>query len=309
MSAAVSTEPLWQISGAQIRQGRRLWPPQPLTLTIPAGRVAVLGFSGAGKTSLLNLLVDFVAPERGTIRAPEKIAWVPQNHGLWMAHTVLEHLTVAGTPARDAQTLMEEFDLAERATSRADTLSIGEGARLAVARALAQNAPVLVMDEPLAHVDTARAGKYWRAIRERVARSGASVVFATHQPELALAEADYAICLRDGAVFYQGAVASLYERPETLELASFLGPGNWVTPEDAASWFGEQWTAARCIRPERLTLEETATGFPVIASRFMGSCAETELQHPEGPTRVFVHRPVSALPIGARVSIQVAPLA
>ena len=304
MSAVVPAEPLWQISGAQTRQGRRLWPAEPLTVAIPPGRVAVLGFSGAGKTSLLNLLAGFIPAERGSIRGPAKLAWVPQNHGLWMAHTVLEHLTLAGASPNESQILLQQFDLADRALSRADTLSIGEGARLAVARALAQNAPVLVMDEPLAHVDTARAGKYWQAIRERVARSDASVVLATHQPELALAEADQAICLRDGNVVFDGPMPILYETPATPELASFLGPANWVTPAEARLWLGAEWAAARCIRPERLSMEPSAAGFPVVASRFMGSYAETELRSPLGETRLFVHRPVSALPIGARVSIQ-----
>jgi ABC-type sulfate/molybdate transport systems ATPase subunit len=275
-----------------------------LTLEIPAGRVAVLGFSGAGKTSLLDLLVGFAEPERGTIRRPEKMAWVPQDHGLWVAHTVAEHLTMAGASTADAHRLLDEFDLADRATVAAGVLSIGEGARLAVARALAQNAPVLVMDEPLAHVDTARAGKYWRAIRDHVSRSRASMVFATHEPELALGEAGQIICLRDGLVLYRGAAANLYENPATPELAAFLGPVNWLTPDEARLWLGNEWRVARGVRPERLAIEMAEDGLTVVASRFLGSYAETELSHPGGGTRVFLHRPASALPMGARVSVK-----
>ena len=307
MSAAVSAEPLWQIEGVQLWHGRRAWPDEPLSVAVPSGRVAVLGFSGAGKTTLLNLLAGFQSPERGTIRRPAKVAWVPQDHGLWLKHSVLDHLILAGATAEEARQLLADFDLSARASARAEILSIGEGARLAVARALAQKSPVLVMDEPLAHVDSARAARYWSAIR---ARSGeASFVLATHQPERALAEAEHAICLRDGAVIFQGAISTLYAQPPTAELASFLGPANWLTAEDAQLWFGETGSSPRCIRPERLSITTATEGAEVIASRFLGSHAETELRHPSGVTRLFLHRPASGLPNGARVCVKEAQLA
>ena len=131
---AGSAEPPWQLEDVQIRQGRRLWPAEPLTLDIPAGRVAVLGLSGAGKTSLLNALAGFTQPERGSIRGPSVIAWVPQDHGLWLAHSAIEHLVLAGATSAVARQLLAGFDLAHRESARADALSIGEGARLAVAR-------------------------------------------------------------------------------------------------------------------------------------------------------------------------------
>src|SRR5258706_144339 len=74
---------------------------------------------------------------------------------------------------------------------------------------LVANGRVDVVDEPLVHVDTARAGGYWRVIRERIAASGASLVFATHVPETVLAEAECAICVREGRVVSSGPVAEL----------------------------------------------------------------------------------------------------
>jgi iron(III) transport system ATP-binding protein len=309
MPAAVSAEPLWQLTGVQTRLGGSDWPAAPLTLTVPPGRVAILGPSGAGKTSLLNLLVGFTRAKRGSIHGPARVAWAPQDHGLWMAHTALEHLALVGLPQAEAEALLTEFDLGERATARAETLSIGEGARLAVARALATKAPVLVMDEPLAHVDLARSVKYWRTIRERVARAGASLIFATHQPELALAESTRAICLRDGRVAFEGLTSDLYEAPANPGLAAFLGLANWITAAEFHLWFGVTSTANRCIRPERLRIEQAFDGLTVVSSRFHGSHAETELLHPTGATRIFLHRPASPLPIGMRVCLKEAQLA
>src|SRR4051812_35132222 len=180
---------LWQLQAVGL--GRRL---NDLTLSIESGVTAVLGHSGAGKTSLLNLLVGFETPDSGEIsaqfeRGAHAIAlfWVPPDGGLWPHLTVAEHI-VAVTKT-DVNHWLEEFDLVNRRDSRPDTLSAGEQARLSVARALAADAAVLVMDEPLVHLDQNRAGKYWQIIRRHLAVKGTSLVFATHSPKSVLAEA------------------------------------------------------------------------------------------------------------------------
>ena len=276
-----------------------------VSLIVPHGITAVLGASGAGKTSLLNLLAGFEKPTGGKLHGETRVAWVPQGDGLWPDCTVREHLTECGANGDNAERLLAAFDIAHCEKSRPAKLSHGERNRLAVARALAMNARTLVFDEPLAHVDSARAGKYWRVIREHVSRTGVSFVFATHSPEIALAEAEHAICLRDGSVVFSGKVASLYEQPESEELASFLGPANWLTSDHARTWLGETWPAARCVRPERLLVEAEAGGAHVVTgSRFSGSHAETDLQTDNGSTRTFIHRPSEAPARGARVRLR-----
>jgi ABC-type cobalamin/Fe3+-siderophores transport system ATPase subunit len=305
MSPAVSAESLWQLSGVRFFGPPTLWPRAPFDLAIPAGRTALLGPSGAGKTSLIEVLAVFLKPREGIVRGPAQLAWVPQDHGLWRAHTVREHLTLVGSSAEECDGLLAKFDLTAVAESKAGILSLGEAARLSVARALAQNAPVIVMDEPLAHVDIARVGKYWRAIREHIARTGASLVFATHAPDIALAEAENAICIRDGGVMFRGKIAELYERPASAELANFLGPANWLTPDDARTWLGAAWPTARCVRPERMLLEATKDGAHVVTgSRFFGSHAETDLQTDTGGARTFIHRPSEPPAAGTRINLR-----
>ncbi len=303
MSPAVSADSLWQLSGVRFFGPPTLWPREPIDLAIPPGRTALLGPSGAGKTSLIEVLAGLNKPHGGAVRAPSRLAWVPQDHGLWHAHTVREHLTLVGASEAERDALLGAFDLAGAGEARAGTLSLGEAARLSVARALAQKAPVIVMDEPLAHVDTARAAKYWRAIREHVARTGASLVLATHSAEIALAETEHAICLRNGGVLFTGKLSQLYDHPASEELANFLGPANWITPADAAAWLGAAWPAARCIRPERLTISPANTGASVVSSRFLGTYAETELRASNGTVRMFIHRPPGPLPAGAQIHL------
>ena len=298
------TEPLWKLSNVRYFSGVVDWPVAPVTLDIPRGRTAILGPSGAGKTSLIVVLVGFKRPLTGEANGPSSPAWVPQDHGLWPAHTAREHLTLAGASTTKAEQLLAAFDLTEVGTSRAGDLSLGEGARLSVARALAQNAPVVVMDEPLAHVDSARVGKYWRVIREHIASTGTSLIFATHHPEIALAEAEHAICLRAGSPVFHGPISQLYREPPDEELARCLGPANWLTPDDARVWLDESWKISRCVRPERLVVVPNGP-FTVAGSRFYGAFAETELRTPDGTTRIFLHRPEQAPAVDTKVKILV----
>jgi iron(III) transport system ATP-binding protein len=266
----VTDDVLWQLHSVSLEPARL----RHVSLTIWRGITAVVGWSGAGKTSLLNLLTRFERPDSGHIAGTRNVFWVPQNGGLWPLCTVRRHLEIVSERSDDIDARLAVFDLAQRAGARPDELSEGEQSRLAVARALASSAAVLVMDEPLVHVDPARAGKYWGAIRQHLAATRASLVFSTHVPETALAEADRAICLGAGNVSHEGPVTELYHDPPDQELMHFLGPGNWLTPEQARVWLGIETRNARCFRPEQLSIEANpGAQFVVESARFMGSLA------------------------------------
>ena len=294
----MSAEVLWQLAGVHLHGSpTQRFPREPLSLAIPAGITAVLGWSGAGKTSLLDVLARFREPIAGSVDGPRRIAWVPQDHGLWPGHTARQHLALVGG---DATALLAAFDLNDIADRDIATLSQGEAARLAVARALAQPTQVLIMDEPLAHVDPARVGKYWRVLREQIARTGQSLIFSTHSPEVALSTAQHALCLHAGAVIFHGPIAKLYERPATETLAALLGPTNWLTPADAHQWLGETWEVPASIRPERLSIAAGDGPFSITATRFHGAFAETEVAALDGTARTFLHRPATRPPLHKR---------
>lgn len=287
---------------------------QGISLSIGPGVTAVLGCSGAGKTSLLNLLVRYETPDKGAVIAtlPMQehalpVYWAPQTAGLWPHLTVREHVAMVAPPSHgiaDAVDLLEALDVAHRADARPDELSEGERSRVAVARALAAHAAVLVMDEPFANVDAARVGRYWQVVRDHLARSGASLVFATHSPEAVLAEAERVICLREGRLIYDGPVGDLYWQPRTPEEADCLGESNWLTPPQARLWLGRDEEAPRCFRPEQLAVEPRETSpIVVTTSRFKGSVSEVTVTHDRtGESRRFVHRPCSdGLARGTRV--------
>lgn len=280
---------MWKLTAVSL--GERL---RVESLELGAGTTAVIGWSGAGKTSLLNILAGFERATLGKAMLPPRIAWAPQSHGLWAQSTVREHLTLVGAAASRADELLAAFDLTSVAAQRSGSLSEGEAARLSVARAIAADAPALVLDEPLAHVDPARVGKYWRVLREHAA--GRAMIFSTHEPAQVLAEASRVICLASGKVVWHGDVMELYERPPTPELMSFLGAGNWFEA-------GNIWRPESVVRPERLCIEASEFGATVVASRFAGAIAETELLH-AGETRTFFHRPSRPLAAGMRVALR-----
>jgi len=125
--------------------------------------------------------------------------------------------------------------------------------------------------------------------------------------EIALAETENAVCLRNGGAAFDGKIADLYARPASEELANFLGPANWLTPADARLWLRAEWPEARCVRPERLLLAPAQdVAATVVSSRFLGAFAETELRNTDGTLRMFIHRPPGQLPHGMRVHIHLA---
>jgi len=300
----MADESLWQLAGVSLEPSRL----SEVTLVVPCGVTAVLGWSGAGKSSLLNLLVGFERPDHGTLTGAPRCAWVPQDAGLWPQCTTREHLQIARRSDDGIDALLACFDLLGKDAARPDALSQGEQSRLAVARALAADADVLVMDEPLVHVDPARRDKYWDAIRGHRTRSCASLVFATHEPEAVLGEAERVICLRKGRVLHEGAVVDLYAHPPNAELMSFLGPGNWFEPDDAECWLGEKLCVPQCVRPEQMVIEAATDGaFEVESTRFRGTIAEALLRANGSTTaRRFFHRPAHAsLRPGQRVRLRV----
>ena len=298
----MAADPLWTLDHVSLAPSRL----RDVSLTLRPGITAIIGWSGAGKTSLLNVLVGFEKAESGSVTGRASVAWVPQDGGLWPHCTSREHLAIARPGGDGLDALLAAFDLAARAKARPHELSQGEQARLSVARALAANAAVLVMDEPLAHVDPARAGNYWRVIREHLTATGASLIFSTHLPEIALGEAERAVCLSEGRVVHEGAVRELYDAPPTPELMTFLGPGNWLTPAQTALWLGAEIKAPRCFRPEQVKIESTPEGVALVGEvRFRGSVEEVDLESFE--TRVrrrFFHRPAGPrLRVGERVTV------
>ena len=184
--------------------------------------LAVLGGNGAGKTTLFRTLLGLLPPLAGEVRVggdsistlasherARRLAYVPQQHTPTFGFSALEavlmgrvaHMTTFARPAavdhaaaRDALLRLGIDALAERAVTE---LSGGERQLVWIARALAQQAPVLILDEPTASLDFGNRARVLAEI-DRLRDGGLTIVFSTHEPDQALAHADRALLLSDG---------------------------------------------------------------------------------------------------------------
>jgi energy-coupling factor transporter ATP-binding protein EcfA2 len=162
------------------------------------------------------------------------------------------------------------------------------------------------MDEPLAHVDRARASHYWDIVMTYIADHDISLLYATHSPALVLGYAERVVFLNQGKILYEGDVDTLYWRPPDKHLASCLGPANWFTPADSGRWLGVEAASARCYRSQQLLVEQEApTDLTICSSRFGGNTTISRVRHePSGDVRQFFHAPsLRQLETGQSVSI------
>ena len=195
----------------------------PTSLDIAQGRaVAITGPSGSGKSTLLGLIAGLDAPTSGQIWLDgteitglneerlarlrgEKVGIVFQFFHLLPSLTAFENVLVpmeiagvAGARER-AQALVEDVGLAGRGHHFPSQLSGGEQQRIAIARALANDPPIVLADEPTGNLDSATGRMVIDLLIAVNRKRGRTLVLVTHDPELA-AMADEAIALRDGHV-------------------------------------------------------------------------------------------------------------
>ena len=200
--------------------------------------VALLGPSGSGKSTLLRLIAGFERPDAGTVRiAGREVAgagsWTEpeQRHvGMVFQHGALfPHLTVAanagfGARRRErAAECLELVGLAGRAGAYPHELSGGERQRLALARALAADPEVVLLDEPFAALDAGLRERLREEVAAILRAAGTSALLVTHDQAEALSLADTVAVLRAGRVAQAGSPEEVYERPGSRWVAEFLG--------------------------------------------------------------------------------------
>jgi iron complex transport system ATP-binding protein len=235
---------LLQIEGVSFRYRRE----SPLVLRevslelFRGASVALLGPNGAGKSTLLDICLGWKRPESGRVLLAgremqsysrrEMGAWmslVPQGERVRFDYTVLEYLLLGRTPylgqlempgkpdvevARDALATVGIPELAERPVT---ALSGGEHQLLMIARALVQEPRILVLDEPTSQLDPGnrlRIVRLLHSLRDR----GSTLLFTTHDPNLAAECASHAVLIKEGRILKTGPEAEVLTGPALSEL-------------------------------------------------------------------------------------------
>jgi osmoprotectant transport system ATP-binding protein len=217
------------------------------SLTIPSHRTTVLvGSSGSGKTTLLRMINRMVDPTGGTIeidgvsvaslepvKLRRSIGYVMQNSGLLPHRTVVDNVATVpllrGVPRRKARTdalgLLDTVGLDRTLADRYPSqLSGGQQQRVGVARGLAVNPNILLMDEPFGAVDPIVRAELQQELIRLQQELGKTVVFVTHDIDEAFLLGDQVAILREGGRIAQlGTPADILAHPADEFVASFIG--------------------------------------------------------------------------------------
>lgn len=208
---------------------------------------SLLGPSGAGKTSLLRMLAGFETPDAGEILIDGRsMAGVPPNRRpvnlVFQSYALFPHMTVAenvafglemkrvprGEIAERVGATLELVRLSDKRDRTPGRLSGGEQQRVALARALVNRPAVVLLDEPLAALDQQLRQQMQVELKAIQAQVGITFVCVTHHQEEALALSDRLAVMQQGRVMQVGRPDDLYERPENLFVARFVGVSNEV---------------------------------------------------------------------------------
>lgn len=208
---------------------------------------SLLGPSGCGKTTLLRLIAGLIAPDKGKIYIDEKvvndvppedrdIGFVFQTFALFPHMNAWNNVTygprVKGFDMQKAGTIghevLEMVRLHERLDAFPNELSGGMMQRIAVARALAAGAKLLLLDEPLGQLDAKVRNELRYDIRRMANDLGLTAIHVTHDQSEAMAISDRIAVMRKGRVVQVGSPEELYMRPESIFVAHFIGESNFM---------------------------------------------------------------------------------
>jgi iron(III) transport system ATP-binding protein len=213
--------------------------------------VALLGPSGCGKTTLLRLIAGLERPEQGTIAFdgevvagtgrfvdPEdrRLGMVFQSYALWPTMTVAENigfgLRVRGRSRRErdiaVERAMQTVKLDGLGGRRPSQLSGGQRQRVALARCLALEPRLILLDEPLANLDAHLRSSVLEELRRIHREVGATFVLVTHDQSEAMQVADRVIVMNAGRIEQVGTPEALYATPATDMVARFIGESTVV---------------------------------------------------------------------------------
>jgi len=222
-----------------------------LSLSVRNGELlTLLGPSGCGKTTTLRMIAGLEMPTDGTITiAGETVvgdgrATKPEDRDVGIVFqdfALFPHLSVAENVAFGLQELDEEstaarvdelLDLVGLQSHRGKSpneLSGGQQQRVALARSLAPEPDVLLLDEPFSNLDVRLRVEMREEVRKILKRAGVTAISVTHDQEEALSISDRVAILNDGTVEQVGDPAELFENPESRFVASFLGQASFLS--------------------------------------------------------------------------------
>ncbi|MFN3926884.1 MAG: ABC transporter ATP-binding protein [Pseudanabaenaceae cyanobacterium] len=328
-----------QLEGVTKKFGRQAEPAvKDVSLTVAHGEIwALLGPSGCGKTTLLRLIAGFEQAQSGTIyiNGVNVTNKPPEQRGVGMVFqdfALFPHLTAAQNvgfglqncpPATKTQIIKDTLALVglqDFGSRYPHELSGGQQQRLALARALAPNPALILLDEPLSNLDVQIRWQLRMELRRILKTAGKSAILVTHDQEEALHIADQVAVMRAGKIEQMGTPQTIYYQPQTRFVAEFVSQANFLPAfYQDGKWCTEigdfalplapncQKETELVIRPESVQVIADKDGVATISDRiFLGrevmyylvTAKENQLV-----ARMPAHS--DPLPIGTRVALHI----
>jgi sulfate transport system ATP-binding protein len=235
-----------------------------VTIEVPEGGLtALLGPSGSGKSTLLRIIAGLETPDEGTVRiaGQDVTSARPQDRGIgfvFQHYAAFAHMTVWGNVAfglkirkrkpdeirARVEELLALVGLTQWAEQRPHQLSGGQRQRMALARALAVEPQVLLLDEPFGALDAKVRAELRRWLRRLHDEQGVTTVLVTHDQEEAMEVADTIAVMNHAKIEQVGSPREVYDKPASPFVMGFLGPVSTVD--------------GKLVRPHDVTLSLTA---------------------------------------------------
>lgn len=292
----------------------------------PHQKVAIAGETGAGKSSLLQIIAGLVQPTGGTVHVDGRrvkgpfeqlvpghpgVAYLSQQFELPKFLRVEQVLRYANKrPAAEAQRLFEVCRISHLLERPTNQLSGGERQRIALARLLLSAPRLLLLDEPYSNLDRGHKQVLKSVLQDVSEQLGVTCILISHDPHDTLSWADTLLVLQRGQLVQQGPPRQIYQQPVSEYVAGLFGDYLLLTGKLAAALATQAGVQPRrkplLLRPEQLALLP-AGGLPgtVAAVRYFGSYSEVDVALSGGS--VTVKTSAAPAPVGAAVGIAVPP--
>lgn len=273
-----------------------------LSLEIERGKVvSILGPSGCGKTTTLRIIAGFTSPGSGAVRIAGKdighlrpyernVGLLFQDYALFPHMTVAQNVayglryrgkTAAEIPGRVHQ-MLSLVQMTPMASRYPNQLSGGQQQRVGLARALATDPQIILLDEPLSALDAKLRLELRIELKEILRSVGATTIVVTHDQEEALSLGDEIVVMQAGKIAQRGTPTQIYNEPTNRFVAEFVGRSNWFLSSvfkqaegDLVSYDigrglivravseGHKSVADLCFRPENVEIVEASSGTPM----------------------------------------------
>ncbi|MCU4926698.1 ABC transporter ATP-binding protein [Halobacteria archaeon AArc-dxtr1] len=347
-SAGATSEPVLQLEGVSKQYGNEDVISE-LSISVRDGEIlTLLGPSGCGKTTTLRLIAGLERPDGGEIRLGEEAVagdgqfHPPEQRGIgvvFQEFALFPHMTarenvafgIQDLPADEREQRVDDLlalvGLTEHGSSRPEQLSGGQQQRVALARSLAPEPEILLLDEPFSNLDVDLRVEMREEVRRIIKETGVTAISVTHDQEEALSVSDRVAVMNAGTIEQIDTPEQIFQQPESRFVAGFLGHASFLAgavrgdhvdtslgrvlrenvhglvPEYDGSWID------LLVRPDDVTAypvaDEAEADGTVVYRRYLGPTVLYRVELDTGETIECMHNHSDHIDLDERVAVRV----